>query len=290
MLIKIHQRHSSLPSSTTELYRQGCLELAEEQNVSRRETGRRGHLNGPQRVRLAGRIAAGTVLGDRAAIWTGIDVDCPAQDVPVSWLSGATEQGDFADFTATDDDVREILDTGLFSSRGDHRMGWAHQSYGEFLAALYLNDKRVPAHIILQVLTHPTGGLIPQLTVVAAWTASLNAELRASLIAADPWALLHGDLSNSEAPDLGLRRARCWTMSSKIVSTSLSSASPRLRKLARPGLVAQLRPVIVSRALKAATRRLALNIAERCGLKELQADVLSVALDISTIPRFGQWR
>ena len=174
MLIKIYQRHSSLPSSTTELYRQGCLELAEEQNVSRRETGRRGHLNGPQRVRLAGRIAAGTVLGDRAAIWTGIDVDCPAQDVPVSRLSGATEQGDFADFTATDDDVREILDTGLFSSRGDHRMGWAHQSYGEFLAALYLNDKRVPAHIILQVLTHPTGGLIPQLTVVAAWTASLT--------------------------------------------------------------------------------------------------------------------
>jgi hypothetical protein len=100
----------------------------------------------------------------------------------------ATEQGDFADLTATDDDVREVLDTGLFSSRGEHRMGWAHQSYGEFLAALYLKDKRVPARTNLQVLTHPTSGLIPQLTVVAAWTASLSAELRASLIAAEPWA------------------------------------------------------------------------------------------------------
>jgi hypothetical protein len=58
MLIKIHQRHGSLPSSTAELYRQGCLALAEEQNTSRRETWRRGQLNGPQRIRLAARIGA----------------------------------------------------------------------------------------------------------------------------------------------------------------------------------------------------------------------------------------
>jgi hypothetical protein len=52
-----------------------------------------------------------------------------------------------------------------------------------------------------------------------------------------------------------------------------------LAKLAHPGLVAQLRPVIVLRSLKAATRRVALNIAERCGLKELQPEILNVVLD-----------
>jgi hypothetical protein len=43
----------------------------------------------------------------------------------------------------TDNDVREVLDTGLFSSRGGVRLGWAHQSYAEFLAALYLVEKNV---------------------------------------------------------------------------------------------------------------------------------------------------
>jgi hypothetical protein len=280
MLIKIRQRYGSLPSSTAELYRQGCLELAEEQSISRRETRRWGRLNGPQRFRLAGRIAAGTVLGGRLAIWTGADVDCPAEDAPVSRLSGAMEQGDLACFTATDDDVREVLDTGLFSSRGDHRMGWAHQSYGEFLAALYLNDKRVPARTILQILTHPTGGLIPQLAVVAAWTASLSAELRASLIAVEPWALLHGDLSNWEAPDLELlTRSMLDHVEQGRFYDHFFGMTETYAKLAHPGLAAQLRPVIVSPSLKAPTRRVALNIAERCGLKALQPEILNVVLD-----------
>ena len=119
-------------------------------------------------------------------------------------MSGALEQGDFASFTATDEDVREVLDSGLFSSRGDHRIGWAHQSYGEFLAALYLKDKGVPAGTILRVVIHPSGGVIPQLAVDAAWMASLSAELRASVIAAGPWELLHGDLANWPASDLEL--------------------------------------------------------------------------------------
>ena len=280
MLIKIRQRHGSLPSSTVELYRQGCLELAEEQNITRRETGRRGRLNGLQRFRLAGRIAAGTVLGGRVAIWAGADVDCPAENVPVSRLSGAAEQGDFARFTATDDDVREVLDTGLFSSRGDHRMGWAHQSYGEFLAALYLKDKRVPARTVIQVLTHPTGGLIPQLAVVVAWTASLSAELRASLIATDPWALLHGDLANWAASDLELlTRSMLDHVEQGRFYEHFFGIAETYAKLAHPGLVAQLRPVIVSRSLKVATRRVALNIAERCGLKDLQPEILNVVLD-----------
>ena len=42
-----------------------------------------------------------------------------AEDIPISALAGHREEGDFAAFTATDDDVREVLDTGLFSSRGD---------------------------------------------------------------------------------------------------------------------------------------------------------------------------
>jgi hypothetical protein len=280
ILIKIHQRHGALPSSAAELYRQGCLALAEEQNVSRRETRRLGHLNGPQRLRLACRIAAGTIIGGRVAVWMGAESDRPPEDIPASRLSGALEQGDFAAFTATDEDIREVLDTGLFSSRGDYRMGWAHQSYGEFLAALYLQEKRVPAETILRVLTHPSGGIIPQLAVVAAWTASLSAELRRSLIAVAPWELLRGDLANWSASDLELlTRAMLDYVEQDRYYDHFFGMLETYRKLAHDGLVAQLRPFIVTRSLKVTTRRVALNIAERCALKELEPEILEVALD-----------
>jgi len=282
ILIKIYQRNGSLPSSVVEVYRRGCLALAEEQNVSRRETKRLGRLNGPQRFRLACRVAAGTVIGGRAAVWTGPESDCPPGDLTVSQLSGGTERGDFAEFIATDDDIREVLDTGLFSSRGDHRMGWAHQSYGEFLAALYLKDKQVPAPTIQRVLIHPSGGVIPQLAVVAAWTASLSAELRTSLIAVGPWELLRGDLANWAASDLKLlTRSMLDHVEHGRYYEHFFGMAETYPKLAHAGLAAQLRPFIVTPSLKIATRRVALNIAERCALTELEPEILQVVLDSS---------
>ena len=201
MLLTIFQQREDLPNSNIELYKQGCLALCEESNKSRRDLGRRGNLNASQRMRLAGRIAAATILGNRFAVWTGPEVDSPGEDICVSALAGSREEGDFATFGATDDDVREVLDTGLFSSRGECRMGWAHQGYGEFLTALYLFERGVPAETLLKALRHPTGGLIPQLSGVAAWAASLNGGLRAALIADDPVALLKGDLSNWSSDD-----------------------------------------------------------------------------------------
>lgn len=155
MLLTIYQQRGSLPNSNIDLYKQGCLELCEERNKSRRDSGHRGQLNAGQRMRLAGRIAAATIFGNRFAVWTGPEGNCPSEDIPVPTLAGNREEGDFAAFDATDDDVREVLDTGLFSSRGDGRMGWAHQSYGEFLAAFYLFERGVPAETMLKALLHP---------------------------------------------------------------------------------------------------------------------------------------
>ena len=227
MLLTIFQQRGNLPNSNIELYKQGCLALCEESNKSRRDTGRRGNLNAGQRMRLAGRIAAATMLGNRFAVWTGPEVDCPREDIPVSALAGRREDGDFAVFSATDDDVREVLDTGLFSSRGEHRMGWAHQGYGVFLAALYLFERGVPAETLLKALRHPTGGLIPQLSGIAAWAASLSSGLRAALTAEEPIALLKGDLSSWSADDReALVKSLLDAVESKRVTNSLT-AMPR---------------------------------------------------------------
>ena len=280
MLIAIYQQRSELPNSNIDLYRQGCLALCEESNKSRRNSGRRGNLNGSQRLRLAGRIAAATIFGNRFAVWTGPEVNCPHEDISVSALAGSREAGDFAAFTATDADVREVLDTGLFSSRGEQRLGWAHQGYGEFLAALYLFERGVPAQTVLKALLHPAGGLIPQLSGVAAWAASLSSGLRAALCADEPVALLKGDLSGWTADDkAALVKSLLNTVESKRVVNSPYSNAEACAKLNHPGLAAELRPFITDGQRSSNTRCLALLITEKCRLTELQPELLQVALD-----------
>jgi hypothetical protein len=282
MLIALYKRDGRLPTSTGELYRQGCLALCEEPNASRRETRRQGRLNGRQRLRIAGRIAVATALGHRFAVWNGPESETPDEDVAVSALAGALEEGDFPTCTATDDDVREVLDTGLFSARGERRMGWAHQTYGEFLAANYLVDKGVPPETILKALTHPRGGLIPPLAIVGAWAASLSPELRSSLIATDPWTLLRGDLSKWPAADLtSLVDALLAHVEQGRSHEYFFGLSEIYERLNHTSLATQLRATITDRTLQPITRRTALAVAERCGLKELQPELLAAALDQS---------
>ena len=285
MLLRLYQSEGLLPRSTIDLYRQGCLDLCEEQNRSRQETGMRGQLNSRQRLRIAGRIAAATILGNRFAVWVGPETETPSEDVSLVALAGAREEGDVPTFTTSDDNVREVLDTGLFNSRGANRLGWAHQSYGEFLAALYLFEKGVPAKTTLKVLTHPNGGLIPQLANMGAWMASINPELRRSLIATDPWTLLRGDITNWTSAD---KEALVASMLSHVEEGRLREVffgiTENYEKLKHPNIASQLRMVITDRSLKMLTRRDALAIAERCELRELQPEILQIALDQTEDP------
>ncbi len=283
MLLGLYQRDGSLPGSSGALYTQSCLKLCEEQNQSRRDTRRTGRLNPAQRLRVAGRMAAATMFANRYAIWTGPEIGgVQPEDVPLSSLADGREQGAFLAFDVTGDDIREVLDTGLFNSRGSDRMGWAHQSYAEFLAAHYLVEKGVPAGTILKMLLHPAGGLVPQLSTVAAWASSLDSAVRAGLIATEPLVLLRSDLINWPADDLAALTASLLVgYEQKRFHDAVIGIADAYAKLGHPGLVSQLRPVIIDRTKNAVTRRAAILIAEMCELKELQPELLHVAFDIS---------
>ncbi|WP_156971161.1 NACHT domain-containing protein [Beijerinckia mobilis] len=285
MLLRIYQQGGNLPNSSIDLYERGCLALCEEQNKSRRDSGRHGRLNPRQRMRLAGRIAAATIFGNGFAVWRGPEIDCASEDIPISTLSGHHEEGELLTFNVTDDDLREVLDTGLFSSRGEGRMGWAHQGYGEFLAAFYLFKRNVPSETMLKVLLHPAGGLIPQLSVVAAWAASLSRGVRAALITKDPVVLLRGDLSRWSTDErASLVRSLLDSIENKQFTASPFSNAEGYTKLNHPGLADQLRPIITDQQLGAMTRRVGIFIAEKCRLTELQSELLQVALDAGDHP------
>jgi hypothetical protein len=154
----------------------------------------------------------------------------------------------------------------------------------EFLAALYVFERGVPAETLLKALLHPAGGLIPQLAGVAAWCASLNGGVHNALIADEPLVLLRGDLSGWSAEDRASLARSLLDSVERNRFTRLYNNTEAYAKLNHPDLAAQLRPVITNRKLGVDTRRIGLIITEKCRLAELQPQLLQVALDASDHP------
>jgi hypothetical protein len=269
LLFSLFKKEGKLPRSVADLYIHGCQKLCEESNPNRRDARRLGALSAAQRLRVASRIAATTMLANRYAVWTGPEADgFPEEDVALSTLTVGREEGEFPAFDVTEEGVREVLDTGLFTSRGGARMGWAHQSYAEFLAALYLADKQVPPRNILKVLQHPAGGLVPQLDVVTAWIASISKEVREALIQSEPMVLLQGDLTSWSKRDIAALVASLMTaLEQNRVHDFRIGTSESYARLVHPTLASQLRPYIGDASKNGVSRRTAIMIAERCKLK-----------------------
>ena len=281
LLLRLFQAEGRLPESIAELYRRGCLNLCEEQSPSRRAPRREGRLTPAERLQLAGRVAAVSMLANRYALWTGLEsATIPEEDVALTALAVGSEPCASRRIAVTRDELREVLDTGLFSSRGDDQMGWAHQSYAEFLAADYLINRHVPRCNILDVLLHPSGGLVPQLAMVAAWAASLDRDVRHELIEREPVILLYGDLADWGDADLGgLTDALLRSLDQDRATDFALGLDDRYRKLAHPGLAAILRPYIEDAGRSVVARRVAIRIAEACSLSELRDELLTLALD-----------
>jgi len=112
-----------------------------------------GKLTPAQRMAVAGRIAAVTVIGQKDVVWTATDFgDVPEGDVKIEELAGGTELAGGEPFEVDVAAVDEVIHTGLFTSRGVNRLGWAHQTYAEFLAAWHLSQLEVTTEQALDLI------------------------------------------------------------------------------------------------------------------------------------------
>ncbi len=284
LLINTRLRTSGLPSSQAELYLKGCRTLCEETNIARAEGGLRGYLSPDQRLSLASRIAAITLFANRSAVWTAPDIgDVPQECVTLHDLAGSTEDASGNQFNVDEAAIREALSTGLFSSRGQDRMGWAHQTYAEFLAASYVVQHKMDVSQMTSLLVHPgdpDGRLVPQLHGVAAWLATMSRDVFQEVRASEPEVLLLSDVSAASTED----KAKLTEVlldnygAGKLVDSDFRLRR-RYRGLCHPGLAEQLRPFIRNAAKESVVRRVATDIAESCGLTELQDEFVAIALD-----------
>jgi len=283
-LINTYIKNGRFPSTQTELYLEGCHRLCEETNKNRREVRLTGTFTIEQRLAIASRIAATTVFSNRYAIWTGINRgDVPDEDTTIQELCGRNENADGMQFQVTENAIKETLGTGLFSSRGPNRMGWAHQTYAEFLAARYLAKHKTTLTQIMSLLVHPgdtEAKLVPQLHEAAAWIAGMLPEVFRKITSVNPEVLLRSDIATADLKDrAALVKSLLKIYDEEGLLDRDRDNRKRYNRLNHPGIADQLRPYICDSTKGIIVRRVAIDIAEACELQALQDDIANIALD-----------
>jgi predicted NACHT family NTPase len=281
-LLNIYKRNNGqFPPNRglVELYLDGCRSLCEEKNLSRLASRRVGKLEVDQRLIIAGRIAAATVFANRFAIWTEPDQGAvPDEDICIRELCWGSKNAEGKDLQVTESAVREALDTSLFSSRGSGRMGWAHQTYAEFLAAWYLKQHQLKLPQILDLIIHPDRRVVPQLHETTAWLASMMPEVFHEVVQTDPDVLLQSDIATADD-----------TEKEKLVESLLKLHNEeKLAYRFRSGLYENLNHSKLSEQLwsyicdstkSVQSKFVAIDIAEECNVKALQNCLADVVLD-----------
>jgi predicted NACHT family NTPase len=285
-LLNNYARGGAFPGKRTELYQEGCQLLCQEPNESRRERGLKGKYSASERVAVAARIAAVTVFANKRAIWTGVDQgDVPEEDVRIQDLCGGSERCGTNAVDVTEEAVHEALQTALFSSRGPRRLGWAHQTYAEYLAAWYAVHNDMALGQIVSLIAHPgdpDGKLVPQLHETAAWLAGMRVDVFNEILTSDPEVLLRSDVATAEeAGRAGLVDALLKGYDEERLLPPGLSTYWTYDKLAHPGIAGQLLPYIADSTKGTLVRTAAIGIAEACKVRSAQQEMAQIALDAS---------
>ena len=280
-------RDGDIPKSKTELYKKGCLYLCREEEV-RQTAGRAGKLFPEQKMTIAGRIAALSMLTNKAFVWIGAVDDAQTDVLIKNKLDGGQEFVDDDSYDIKLEEINETLKhTGLFISTGSERLGWAHRTYAEFLAAWYLHERHLTISKILSLITHPGDAnqrLIPQLYEMAAWLATFSKDVFDFLISRNPEVLLRSDVVMA---DESLRFALTHSLLSLYSSEKLFELAWRdveyYKKLNHAGLAKQLCSFMCDKTRNFRTRRLAIDIAEECNCTDSLNELTKIALDIDDL-------
>lgn len=261
-----------------ELYLEGCKLLCEEVNESRQASNQIGCLDGYQRLIIAARIAAITVFTNRFAVWISVDQgNVPAEDILLQTICFGCEKANGRELEITREAIKEVLDTGLFSSRGPNRMGWGHQTYAEFLAAWYLKQHNLNLSQILSLIIHPDSRIVPQLRETTAWLAGMMPEVFQEVLKTDPDLLLQSDITTLDDEN-----------KAQLVKSLLKLHDEEkleyfrfrhYKNLDYPGLPGQLESYICDSTKSQWSRLVAIDIARSCDTKAVQDGLADIALD-----------
>lgn len=282
-LLAIFKRNQTLPATRSDLYIQGCTELCRESSLSRHEAGQQGNLSVSQRMRIGARIAAVSVFCNRPVIATGPGPQVISDAITVAELAGGRELVHEQQLDVSESDIREVLQTALFSGRATQCVGFAHRTFAEFLAAQYVSDCQLDDQQVVSLVFHHeiSDKVVPQLNETAAWIAQKNRHIVDRMLAGDPQMLLRSDVTT----DGSIRSAIVARMIDGLSNGELDDSDWDLRrfycKLSHAELSTQLAPVIRDRNQNYMVRRFVADVAGECKERGLLVALTEVACDES---------
>ncbi|WP_028778879.1 NACHT domain-containing protein [Shimazuella kribbensis] len=289
LLINEYKQSGTFPNKQSNLYLDGCIQLCEEHNESRTTSRQAGNLSARQRLLVASRIATLTMLSNRYSIWLGKEFESTEEDLKISEIiNNGWEEFLETKVEVNDDSIKETLGTGLFSSRGLNRLGWAHQSYAEFLTALYLKNSILSNKQILNFLIDPYDPkekIAPQLREVASRLITLDPidpSLIKDITKRDPEVVLRSDIGsyNSKAKQELVSILLDLYDQQKILDDEID-LDKHYSKLNHPNLYAQIVPYISNKDKNVFVRRASIRIAKACNLVNTVELLTNISLDKS---------
>jgi hypothetical protein len=294
LLIGVWRDHDgSLPLTQRDIYEQGCRELCSDPD-NRQTPKLRRQLSAEHRLAVASHVAAVMFFCNRPAVWTSNRSSSKAKsDISISELAGGFVTTPGGQLPVTESALRESLDTGLFTSRGRDRLSWAHQTYGEFLAARYLAQEGFTERQMSDLLAHPHDPqrkLIPQLREVAAWAASSERGLFDRLVRTEPELLLRSDVATADPQTKeALVEAVISAFAANSIHGDWRANRSRYRKLRHARLNGQLRRHLFNHKLAPDARVEVIRMVEACELDKLLPDLVRLALDPKEAQRVRKW-
>jgi hypothetical protein len=272
-------RHASLRSkSADDIFWRGMQKICTEEDPSRQVVE-------PDLLRaIAARIGYLSLLSGKTVVWTGTDLsEIPDNSLSVSEILGGSESARSGDITVDRASVSETIKSGIFLSHGNRSIGFAHQSYQEFLAARYCANRKILSDQILSAIRNPqdsTGKVLDRYWQFAGWLAVADDTFFETLCQLDPEALVQSDAVplTSEAKDALLKSYLASVESGRIVRTGWYDRR-KLRKFAHESSGKLSASYIENKSHSQETRQTAIYVVEACASDEVAPILAQIALD-----------
>ncbi len=283
LLLNVYAQSGGLPKGRDALYEQGLLLLCDEPQ-DRFDRGHAGKLTKEQRLEIASRIAALTVLTGNSAIYAGKGMIPGSPGVPIAHFVGGEEGASAGHVDVTEEAIRDVLQSGLFRDAGPDAVAFSHKSYAEFLASRYLHRAQllpIQRDSIFYVLGEGQPKLAPQLHETVAWFASRDSAFFNRILAEEPEVLLLSDVAtrDDETKAKVVQGLLARVEAREISYEARRSLRSFFRRLAHSGISEQLSAVIADRSKHNDTRSMAVDLAEECEVLQLASQLADLALE-----------
>jgi hypothetical protein len=296
MLLRAYARDHQLPGTFRDLYREGCRILCAEVDPRRVEEIRQRYQmyslpSEAQKLAIATRIAALLMLSGKTAVYYGPAEHAVADDLLLSDVATGTETADGAEFPVNDAWVFHALQSALFSARGENRLGFAHQTFAESLAAAYLIP--TPLAQVKTLLCQRDAAqqyVIPQLAEVSAWLAGDHPAFLDFLLTNEREILLRTDVALIPADQKERLLVGLLEKARNEEIFDNPSSDRFYAGLKYPGMAGTLLATITDKGRNIVARRMAMEIGGECREAELATPLLDLirdAADEEALKRFA---